>query len=296
MSRIHDIQAVTLGSTVSIGGTFTVAYPAGKAAADYRGGTNGFIVGMASSALQQRDGDYSIAFGASNATVTVLRGRGFSAGEIVYVHLDRATADANEERIMANPFRMGIITPVKINLGAPVVASANAIVLSQGATTGGLATGINGALAAGGVATLNPPRALVAAWTNTAIVTVTGTDEFGVVMRESSASGTSFAGRKAFARVTGISVNATVTGLTVGTSNILGLPVFLQNANLIFRELQDDATATAGTVVVGDSTTPTATTGDVRGTYLPNATPNGTIRFDLIALLANTEFRGLPQF
>ena len=288
---IQDSIAVTLGSTVGAGGSFSFNYPAGRGPNDYRGGANGVITSNSSQTLIQNIGDYSVAYGASQATVTVLRGRGFTAGEVITVFLDRATIDGSDTRVMANPAKMGLLSPVRVILGAPAAASANAICLSQALNTGATAL-LNGATA--GV--LDVPRALVAAWTNIAVLTVTGLDEFGVVVRESSASGTTFAGRKAFSRITSVTVSANVTGLTVGTSAILGLPVFLPNGTEIIREIQDDAVAVAGTINAGDTTTPSATTGDVRGTYAPNSAPNGTLRFSLIAMLRNPEFRGGPQF
>jgi hypothetical protein len=116
------------------------------------------------------------------------------------------------------------------------------------------------------------------------------------VVVESSASGTSLTGKKAFKTVTGITVSANVTGLTVGTAKVLGLPVFVAGAAEVIREIQDGAVATAGTLVVGDLTTATATTGDVRGTYAPNGTPNGSITFELLVALRSPEFTGNAQF
>jgi hypothetical protein len=52
-------------------------------------------------------------------------------------------------------------------------------------------------------------------------------------MTESSASGTSFTGKKAFATVTKVKVSADVTALTVGTGNVLGLPDLLPEAALV---------------------------------------------------------------
>jgi hypothetical protein len=192
---------------------------------------------------------------------------------------------------------MSEITLVKLALGAPATASANAIALSQAATAAdGLAAGINGALAAQGVATLDVPRNVVAAWTNAAILTVIGEDEYGNPMRESSASGTSFTGKKAFKKVTGIAVSANVTGLTVGTGVVLGLPVFVADVADIMREIQDGAAASAGTPLAGVQADATATTGDVRGTYSPANAPNGSRVYELIAAVRAPGYRGLTQF
>lgn len=297
MTKIYDTVAVTIGSTVAIGGTFTASYPSGKGGADYRGGDDHLIVSGSAPVLFAKQGDFSIAYGASNMTVTILRGRGFTAGDIINLSLDRAAIGPGEEAVMANPTTMANSTVIRVNLGKPAASAANNVVASQAATLAtGLATGINGALAAAGVATLDVPRALVAAWTNTAVLTVTGTDEYGVVIRESSASGTSFTGKKAFKTVTAVTTSADITGLTVGTGKVLGLPAFLAGTGEVLRELQDGAAPTAGTVVAGDVTTATATTGDVRGTYAPNGTPNGSLLFELIVALRSPEYRGVAQF
>jgi hypothetical protein len=296
-NKIFDIAAVTLGADVAAGGTFTANYPTGKSPSDYRGGDDHQLISNASSALFAKNGDFSILCGASNITVSVLRGRGFSAGEIVYLHLDRAGIGPGEETVMANPDRMMAVTVVSVSLGKPIASDSDGIAATQAATSaGGLATGINGALAANGSAILDVPRNVVAAWTGTATLTVTGTDEFGEVLVEASGSGTSFTGKKAFKTVTGISVSADVTGLTVGTSKVLGLPVFLNGSAEIMRELADGAIPTAGTVVAGVTSAATATTGDVRGTYAPNGTPNGAISFELMLALKSPEYRGTAQF
>ena len=297
MTKLYDTIAVTIGSTVAIGGTFTANYPTGKGAGDYRGGDDHTIISHSAPALFAKDGDFSIAYGSSDLTVTILRGRGFTAGDIINLNLDRASIGPGEEVVMADPVKMAAITIVRINLGKPSASDSDGAVASQAATAaGGLATGINGALASGGVATFDVPRNVVAAWTGTAVLTVTGTDEYGNVVRESSASGTSLTGKKAFKTVTAVSTSADITGLTVGTSKVLGLPVFLSNAVEVLKEIEDGAAATSGTVVAGDTTAATATTGDVRGTYAPNGTPNGSLRFELIVALQSPEYLGVSQF
>jgi hypothetical protein len=150
--------------------------------------------------------------------------------------------------------------------------------------------------AADGVATFDVPRNVVAGWTGTAVLTVTGTDAYGNVMVESSGSGTSMTGKKAFKTVTDVSTSANITGLTVGTSKVLGLPAFLASAASVLKEWQDGADATPGTLLAGDTATPTATTGDVRGTYAPNAAPNGAIEFEAVVLMQSTAYTGQAQF
>jgi hypothetical protein len=220
-----------------------------------------------------------------------------AAGEIVNLSVDRAAVEQGEILAMANPDRMAAVKLVRVTLGLPGTADADGIVASQAATAAdGLATGINGALAADGAVVLDVPRNVVAAWTGTAVLTVTGTDEYGNAMVESSASGTSLTGKKAFKTVTGISVSANVTGLTVGTAKVLGLPVFLSETGEVIREIVAGSVVTNGTYVVGDPATATATTGDVRGTYSPNGTPNGSTLYEALVALRSPEYRGGAQF
>jgi len=160
----------------------------------------------------------------------------------------------------------------------PVVGVSNSVAASQSITSGtpGL---VNGALATAGVATMDVPRNIIAAWTGTAVLTITGTDYYGQAQTEASASGTSFTGKKAFATITAINVSANVTAATVGTGNALGLPFVVANSGGFFAPVFDgaaDAAVAATNLVVADITSPaTTTTGDVRGTYLPVGTLNG---------------------
>lgn len=156
---------------------------------------------------------------------------------------------------------------------APVLGVANAI-FTTAAIALNTPTAPTGALASAGVATLDVPRNVVAAWTGTAVMTVTGTDFWGYAQTEASASGTSMTGKKAFATITSISVSANVTGATVGTGAVLGLPFLAISGDLISTFYND--VPDTGTFVAGDPTAvATSTTGDVRGTYTASAALNG---------------------
>ena len=166
---------------------------------------------------------------------------------------------------------------VNVSLGAPAAAAANNIGLSQTVTGVGTAAILNGSLAAGSpaVATLDVARNVVAAWTNTAIITITGFDEYGQAMTEVSASGTSHTGNKAFKRITSIVTNATITGATFGTGAKLGLP-YRPEVGGFLRGILGENTADVGTYVAPERTTSTTTTNDVRGTYTTAGAMNGT--------------------
>lgn len=123
-------------------------------------------------------------------------------------------------------------------------------------------------------AVFDVPRNVIAAWTGTAILTITGYDQYGQLQTEVSGSGTSFTGKKAFAAVISAVPSANVTGATVGTGNVLGLPFRIESGNLITATFND--AADAGTLVLPDLTQPaTSSTGDVRGTYAAAGTLNG---------------------
>lgn len=155
----------------------------------------------------------------------------------------------------------------------PVLGTSNAYGLTQSVSSG-VAGLINGAIVTAGVGTPDVPRNVIGAWTGTAILTVVGTDYYGAAQTESSASGTSFTGKKAFATITSYSFNANVTSATLGSGNVLGLPYRIASGDLVGMTFND--AADAGTIVLRDLTLPaTATTGDVRGTYAPAGTLNG---------------------
>jgi hypothetical protein len=117
-------------------------------------------------------------------------------------------------------------------------------------------------------------------------VTVSGYDYYGQAMTEAITSSASIStavnGKKAFYQISSIAVGgATGTAVTVGTTDILGLPVRVIDAGYIINASWANTLGlNSGTLVNADMTaTATSTTGDVRGTFLPatNAT-NGSRR------------------
>lgn len=288
-----DVFTHTLVADVGLGATFTVAYPTGRTADDYLGAKSCFITSHSIMTLFQEVGDFSIVFGSANISITLATGLALPNGAKLGINLRRAEAGKD----MADPATMTKLDLVRIILGVAATAVANGAVLSQNCSaTTGLATGINGSLASAGIATFDVPRNVVAAWTGTAVLTVTGKDKYGVTMRESSASGTTFTGKKAFKTITGISVSADVTGLTVGSGVVLGLPVFVADVADLVKEAVDGAAPTAGTFVAGVQTTASATTGDIRGTYNPNSAPNGARNYELSVMVRRSDYKGVAQF
>jgi len=115
-------------------------------------------------------------------------------------------------------------------------------------------------------------------------VTVSGFDFYGQAMSEaitsSAAVSTAVNGLKAFYLVTSVSVSgATGTALTVGTTNVLGIPVRVSNVAYVASVKSNNTLAQdAGTFVAADTATATTGTGDVRGTYTPATASNGIVR------------------
>lgn len=130
------------------------------------------------------------------------------------------------------------------------------------------------------------PRNVVGAWTGTAVVTVTGYDQYGQLQTEVSASGTALTGKKAFAAIISIVPSANITGATFGNGNVLGLPFRVSSGDLespMFNDASD-----AGTFALPDLTQPaTSSTGDVRGTYAPAGTLNGAKFLGIILKVAD---------
>lgn len=286
-----DTISHTLTAAVASGGTFTVSYPAGRDAGDYQGAVGHVLI--ANQTVFNSPDSFTLSFGASNITVTYNGATTLADDLPVRLQLERQGESDGVPVDVADPDKMALAPLVLVNLGAPDTADADGVCASQSIAAAGV---INGALASGGVATFDVPRNIVAAWTTTAVMTVTGTDVDGNTLVESSASGTTMAGKKAFKTVTAVAVSTAVTVATVGTGDVLGLPVFLPGTGHVLKELQDGAAATAGTAVAGATADPTATTGDVRGTYDPNSACNGALKFQLLLALPDPAYKGLSQY
>jgi len=126
-------------------------------------------------------------------------------------------------------------------------------------------------------------------------MTVSGYDYYGQAMSEvitsSAAVSTAVNGKKAFYQITSIATaGATGTTITVGTTDILGLPLRVFDAGYLARIGYNNTVAndTGGNsaFVAADMTTPaTTTTGDVRGTYVPSSATNGIKRLVMVIAL-----------
>lgn len=300
MAVRHKSVEVILASALAPSGTLNVSYPAGTSRTTFVRGVKHKMVALGG--VYESPTDFTVALQASQAQITYNGATTIPAGSHVVVQLDAggpafdAVAETPPPRVKS--LGRGLVL---VEIGNPVVADPDGIFLSGAITAAApLEVGdFTGALvAADGTVTLDVPRNIVAAWTGTAVMTVTGTDEYGSVLVESSASGTSLTGKKAFKTVTKVEVSANVTAATVGTGDVLGLPVFVPGAGNLLREVEDLAVASAGTLVAGLSpgTKSTATTADVRGTYDPASACDGTKAFALVMWLEDAAHKGNPQY
>lgn len=182
----------------------------------------------------------------------------------------------------------------------PVALSATAVAAAQAVAGAGNLT-INGASASGGVATLDVARAVSivssSAGDTTQTATVYGTDYWGVPVVETiSFNGTSTVnGKKAFKTVTRVAISAALAGNgSVGSTDIFGLPYRADNRGAVLTAW-DSAFVTTGTFTAAVTTSPaTATTGDVRGTYLvPSASDGSKILYAHILIEDNDSQNGL---
>lgn len=146
------------------------------------------------------------------------------------------------------------------------------------------------------VTQLDTPRALsVTTGSGTTVssnITITGWDIYGQPMSEVIVSGavasTTTNGKKAFYQILSVSGTAATTStITVGTTQLLGVPVRITNGVYICHVgWSSGFVLDTGTLAAADSTNPaTTTTGDVRGTFSPSSAPDGIKRLVLGIML-----------
>jgi hypothetical protein len=129
--------------------------------------------------------------------------------------------------------------------------------------------------------------------TTSRTITVSGFDVYGQAMSEAIATGTTssavanVAGKKAFYQISGITISGALpVAITVGTTDVLGIPVRVANVAYVASVKSNNTLAQdAGTFVAADTATATTTTGDVRGTYAPATASNGIVRTVMGVLL-----------
>jgi len=235
------IVETTLSADLVGGGTFAVGYPAGF--------SKGSFVGSLKHKLATGSGNvfpspayFTLTFGATSVTVNWTSvSPTLPAGTKVLLELDMPGKNSAEVKVPISPIpgnmvRSGLFA---INLGAPATADADGYCASQSVAQNASAI-LNGALVSSGVGVSDVARNIVAGWTTNAVLTFTFKDEHGNTVVEKSAGGSAtFTGKKACKRLISVSSDTAITGLTVGTGNVFGLPVYVPSVAAVIAELED---------------------------------------------------------
>jgi hypothetical protein len=184
------------------------------------------------------------------------------------------------------------------DLGAPSAANATAIFSAQSVAAAGTFTPAAGTITTD--AKYGRAVAVVLSGAGTPTITVRGRDYLGQPMAEQfTGNGTTpVNGKKAFKTVE--SVQSTLvagTTMNVGWIDVFGLP--FNSEQLLQESVDQRATGNAGTFVAAITTDPqTATTGDPRGTYAPNAAnaANGVRAYRLLIQCHKNNLHGVKHF
>lgn len=285
-----------LAAAVADAGTVAVTYPTGFTRGDFVPGVDHHMV------VNQVDlkspNKITLSFGATSVTITNKSGATWPANSPFVLQLELPGTE-NGQLASDGKTRMPHVTPCPIrfvDLGSPI-ATVDTNIRANAAYVGGAAAMTDLLLGA-----LDVPRNVIitSSGNDSGITfTVRGFGFYGQAMTETitGANAGIAAGLKAFASITSITPSGNAAAnVKIGVGNVLGLPVFLPNAVHILKELQDGASATAGTTVAGSQSFPSATTGDVRGTYVPNSAPDGTKAYALICALPDPGYLGADQF
>jgi hypothetical protein len=175
----------------------------------------------------------------------------------------------------------GIESPIYVYQITPSTGTTVTIAAAQ-AVAGAANLTINGSLATAGVATLDVPRNVIvissSGTDSTQTATVYGTDTYAIPVVETiTLTGTTSAkGLKAFKTVTRVAMSASTSGnISAGSGDKFGVPYRINKLGSM--QAFWDATWNSGsaTTTLGSTSTATATTGDVRGTYLPATASDG---------------------
>ena len=181
-----------------------------------------------------------------------------------------------------------------VEFGAVVTLTSTGVCVTASSNASNVVSA-TGSLVSGGVATFDVPRAVSITATqnlSTKSFTVAGTDQYGVTMSETitGPNNTTVNGAKAFKTVTSVTATGATTLLSVGTSDVYGLPVRVGDKGKVLGMYMDGVSATAFTTVAGFSATgavSTATTADTRGTVAHNTASNGTRVFSALVIVGD---------
>ena len=253
------------------------------------------VVGMYVDGSSVTDGTYITGFGTGQGGLGT-----YTINQSVSASSTAMTAHGNVAFDDPSPMDLGIgplgriyvwdIVPqalVTNNIAATQTpAGSGSLTLTAGTSVKSVVTPNNGT-----VLQLDCPRAVQLTTASGTIVTsrnltVSGFDYYGQAMSEVIATGTTssavanVAGKKAFFQISSIAVSGSLpVAITVGTTDVLGLPVRVFNVAYVGSVKSNNTLAQdAGTFVAADTAVATTTTGDVRGTYVPATASNGLVR------------------
>lgn len=240
----HKVIETTLGAALSGSGTLTLSYPNGTNPGTFVQGKRHQVV-TGSGDVFKSPKYFTLSYGASSITLTWgSASPTLPVGTKLFIQLDAAGSSPQRTLEAAGP-ALGNTAGVAlklVNWGAPLTADADGVAASQ-SVSAGASFDLNGALLGdiiSGRMIFDVPRNIVAAWTGTSVLTFTFKDEYGNTVVEQSASGTSHTGKKACKEVVSVSSSASITSATVGTGDVLGLPVFLPSAASIVQERENE--------------------------------------------------------
>jgi len=284
----------TPAAAVPLSGTFTIPYPAGTNIGSFAGAREhkAYIEGLQN--FIATPAGFTVTPQASNILITNLGATAWPANKLIKFQLEFIGTD------QPGPYDAVAVDSTFANVmcvrfGAPIAAAATSILATTAVADALLKT-----LAA--PYQMDQARNVVyvssGAGDTTQTVTVRGFDRYGVAMTETKTLNgvTAVPGTKAFYKVVSYQASAALAGnLSLGIGAVFGFPVLLERAGFVIAEKADDATPTAGVFAAGVSAVPTATTGDVRGTWAPNTAPNGAHVYEVIVAVPDRVTQ-LPQF
>jgi hypothetical protein len=255
------------------------------------------IVGQYIDGTGVTDGTYITAFGTGTGgvgTYTVSTSQTASS----------TTISANGNALLSDPSAMdlgvGPLGRIYVFDVVPQAASTSNIAATQTPTGASNLTltagaGVRSVVRNDGVSVLqlDCPRAvavsLVTGGTARAY-TISGYDYYGQAMSEviTSVAAATTNGKKAFYQIVSIAgAGASTTAVTVGTTQLIGLPVRVIDGGYLCHVGWNNAFALdTGTLAVAATATATTSTGDVRGTFSPSSAPDGIKRLVLGIMLA----------
>lgn len=298
---MFDHYSVTLAAPVAKDATFTVPYGANRSGGSYAGAYRHKMFVRSLQTTFEAPADFTVAH-TTVMTVTYKGETTLPAGSEITLEMQRVGADDNRPENLIIPDTVKRATLAIIDLGSPLALDEDGVCKSQNIAQAG-DLDLDGAFVVNGVAVLDVPRNVIvdSGGTDDAVLTVYGRDVYGNAMAENITlnSTTAVAGKKAFKEITRIAASkAIANGAFVGTGDVLGLPVYLPATGYILGDYESgvfDATID-GTAVAGVASAATATSGDVRGTYDPGASCDGSVAFGLLVVLPDPADKGVAQY